>query len=114
MENIIKIYDNKIGISFCWKEINTNLIQIIFRDTGFHLTENEIEEFLEKTLASKNQKNCSTCAKGENCKSILLQTPSGKVSMAVSKVELEQIDDLLKGTLFQIRINNYLNNLCKN
>ncbi|CAM1349303.1 hypothetical protein [Tenacibaculum insulae] len=114
MEEIIKIYDNKIGISFHWKDRGINLIQLIFCDTGFHLTENEIETFLEKVIDSKNQKNCATCVKGENCKSILLQTPSEKVSMAVSQIELAQIDDLLKGTLFQIKMNNYLVNLCKN
>ena len=114
MENIIKIYDNQIGISFHWRDANTHLIQLIFRDTGFHLTVNEIEEFSEKVLDSKNQKNCATCIKGDNCKSILLQTPSEKVSMAVSKIELGQIDDLLKGTLFQIRMNSYLDDLCRN
>ncbi|MCT4699992.1 MULTISPECIES: hypothetical protein [Tenacibaculum] len=114
MEEIIKIYDNKIGISFYWKDKSAHLIQLIFCDTGFHLTVNEIEVFLEKVLDSKNQKNCATCVKGENCKSILLQTPSEKVSMAVSQVELAQIDDLLKGTLFQMRMNNYLDDLCKN
>ncbi|MBE7649108.1 MULTISPECIES: hypothetical protein [Tenacibaculum] len=114
MENIIKIYDNEIGISFCWKDTTNTLIQIIFRDTGFHLNENQIESFLEKVLDSKSQKNCATCTKGNNCKSILLQTPSDKVSMAVSHIELGQIDDLLKGTLFQMRMNNYLDDLCKN
>ncbi|WBX73874.1 hypothetical protein PG913_01040 [Tenacibaculum pacificus] len=114
MENIIKIYDNKIGISFCWKDTSNTLVQIIFRDTGFHLTENQIEEFSEKVLDSKSQKNCANCPKADNCKSILLQTPSEKVSMAVSQIELGQIDDLLKGTLFQMRMNNYLDDLCKN
>ena len=114
MENVIKIYDNNIGISFRWKGMDSNLTQIIFNDTGFHLTENEIEEFLEKVVDSKLQRNCSTCIKGENCKSILLQTPSEKVSMAVSQVELGQIDDLLKGTLFQLRLNSYLADMCKN
>ncbi len=114
MENINKIYNNKIGISFHWNDSSSSLIQIIFRDTGFHLTTNEIEEFLEKVEDSKNQKNCATCIKGENCKSILLQTPSDKVSMAVSQVELAQINDLLKGTLFQMRTNDYLNDICKN
>ncbi|MDO6743063.1 hypothetical protein [Tenacibaculum soleae] len=114
MEEIIKIYDNEIGIAFHWKNKSANLIQLIFRDTGFHLTVHEIEVFLEKVLDSKNQKNCATCVKGDNCKSILLQTPSNKVSMAVSIIELSQIDDLLKGTLFQMRMNNYLNDLCKN
>ena len=114
MDNIYKIYDNEIGISFTWKSTNNKLIQIIFRDTGFHLTTNEIESFLEKLIDAKLQKNCATCLKGDNCKSILLQTPSNKVSMAVSKIELSQIEDLLKGTLFQVRINNYINDLCKN
>ena len=45
MENINKIYNNKIGISFHWNDSSSSLIQIIFRDTGFHLTTNEIEEF---------------------------------------------------------------------
>mgnify|MGYP005997916473 CR=1 FL=1 len=114
MEGIKKIYSNDIGISFEWKESNSKLTQIIFRDTGFHLKENEIEEFLEKISDSKEQKNCVTCTKGDDCKSILLQTPSNKVSMAVSKIELGQIDDLIKGTLFQIRLNNYLESICKN
>lgn len=114
MEGIAKIYDNKIGISFRWKDTCSNLIQIIFRDTGFHLNEDEIEAFLEKVMDSKIQKNCATCTKGDNCKSILLQTPSNKVSMAVSKIELGQIDDLLRGTLFQLRMNSYLEDLCKN
>ncbi|MBE7629170.1 hypothetical protein [Tenacibaculum piscium] len=114
MEGVLKIYDNNIGISFCWKEANNRLVQIIFRDTGFHLTENEIEEFSEKVIHSKSQKNCATCIKGQNCKSILLQTPSDKISLAVSAVELEQIHDLLKGTLFQMQINKYLNGICNN
>lgn len=114
MENIIKIYDNEIGISFFWRNEITTLTQIIFRDTGFHLTTNEIELFLEKLTDAKLQKNCATCSKGEHCKSILLQTPSEKISLAISKIELGQIEDLLKGTLFQLRINDYINDLCKN
>lgn len=114
MDGITKIYDNNIGISFHWKDNNSKLVQLIFRDTGFHLTEEEIELFLEKVTDSKLQKNCATCSKGKDCRSILLQTPSNKVSMAVSSIELWQIDDLLKGTLFQLRMNNYLNELCRN
>ena len=97
----MKIYSNDIGISFQWKDSNSKLTQIIFRDTGFHLYETEIEEFLEKIDESKEQKNCATCISGENCKSILLQILSSKISMAVSKIELGQIDNLVKGTLFQ-------------
>lgn len=114
MEGIKKIYSNNIGISFQWKEHKSNRTQVIFRDTGFHLTEFELDVFLEKILDAKAQKNCNTCIKGNNCRSILLQTPSKKVSMAVSKIELSQIEDLLKGTLFQLQLNNYLQDICKN
>ncbi|RKF05315.1 hypothetical protein C8N26_0719 [Tenacibaculum lutimaris] len=114
MNGITKIYDNNIGVSFYWEENDSNLVQLIFRDVGFHLTEPEIELFLDKVTDSKLQRNCGTCERGKDCRSILLQTPSNKVSMAVSAIELWQIDDLLKGTLFQIRMNNYLNDICKN
>ncbi|CAM1370206.1 conserved protein of unknown function [Tenacibaculum soleae] len=70
MEEIIKIYDNEIGIAFHWKNKSANLIQLIFRDTGFHLTVHEVN-FFEKTLDSMNQKNSATCVKGDKCKSIL-------------------------------------------
>ena len=114
MESIYKIYDNNIGISFRWKEVKTNLTQIIFRDTGFHLTLEEIELFIDKICDAKVQKTCKNCEAADGCRSLLLQTPSSKVSMAVSHVELGQIEDLLRGTLFQIRMNNYLNDICKN
>ncbi len=114
MEDIIKIYENKIGISFQWTHSYSPITQIIFRDIGFHLTEEEIEIFLDKTIDSKTQKRCAECKLGENCKSLLLQTPSNKVSLAVSLIELAQIEELLRGTLFQLRLNNYLNEICKN
>lgn len=113
-KEILKIYNNDIGISFQWLNTSSDLTQVIFRDTGFHLSEEEIELFLEKVDDAKVQKQCGQCKLGDDCKSILLQTPSNKVSMAVSRVELGQIEDLLRGTLFQLRLNVYINELCKN
>lgn len=114
MSEILKIYDNTIGISFQWLHSTSNLTQVIFRDTGFHLSKEEIELFLEKVSDAKNQERCSECKLGKECKSILLQTPSNKVSLAVSKVELGNIEDLLRGTLFQLKLNNYITDICKN
>ena len=114
MEEILKIYENKIGISFRWLHSKSFLTQVIFRDTGFHLTEDEIEIFLENLIDSKTQSRCPQCKLGEDCKSILLRTPSNKVSLAVSPIELGQIEDLLRGTLFQLRLNGYLKEICKN
>ncbi|HBI41100.1 MAG TPA: hypothetical protein DDY16_09185 [Tenacibaculum sp.] len=114
MDCIYKIYNNDIGISFRWKEIQSKLIQVIFRDTGFHLTEEEIELFIDKVCDAKIQRSCASCEAAGSCRSLLLQTPSDKVSMAVSISELSQIEDLLRGTLFQIKMNNCLDDLCKN
>lgn len=114
MNDIYKIYNNDIGVSFQWVDMKSNLIQVVFRDTGFHLSKDEIELFISKIADAKNQEKCNGCKYDKNCKTILLQTPSNKVSMAVSKIELKQIEDLLRGTLFQIRLNNYLCEICKN
>lgn len=114
MEDTIRIYDNEIGISFKWKNQDSPLIQVIFRDIGFHLYVEEIEYFLEKVIASKSQKTCHSCQSKETCRSLLLHTPLHKVSLAVSRVELNQIEDLLEGTLFYANLNRYLNNLCNN
>lgn len=113
-EDVYKIYNNDIGISFQWSHIETNLTQIVFKEMGFNLSEQEIEIFIGKISDAKKQKNCATCMAGDNCKSILLQTPFSKVSMAISKIELGQIEDLLKGTLFQLRLNSYLWDVCRN
>lgn len=113
MDSIYRIYTNDIGISFQWKQ-TSKLTQVIFRDTGFHLTIEEIEIFIDKICDAKLQTPCSSCEASLGCRSLLLQTPSNKVSMAVSKTELSQIEDLFRGTLFQLRMNNYLQDICKN
>jgi len=112
-DSVFKIYDNSIGISFQWKK-NAKLTQVIFRDTGFHLSKEEIVFFLEEIQLSKQKKTCKTCSLGTECRSMLLKTPFYKVSMAVSLTELNAIEDLLRGTLFQLDLNEYLQELCKN
>ncbi|MFV0249036.1 MAG: hypothetical protein ACK5H1_08790 [Tenacibaculum sp.] len=108
MDSISNIYTNNIGVSFRWKGVSSNLTQIIFKDTGFYLSTQQIELFIDKIQHAKLQETCPSC------KSILLLTPINSVSLAVSKAELVQIEDLLIGTLFQIKMNDYLNYLCKN
>lgn len=114
MNDVLKIYENEIGLSFQWSYTNTFLTQVIFRDTGFHLTVQEIEFFLEQVSESRMKSACHTCQYRDSCRSLLLKTPSEKVSLAVSIKELNEIEDLLKGTLFQLNLNGYLNEVCKN
>ena len=111
--SVYKIFENKIGISFQWQK-NAVLTQVIFRDVGFHLSVDEIVLFLDQIELSRLNRPCIECKLGKNCRSMLLKTPANKVSMAVSFNELIEIEDLLKGTLFQIELNTFLHNICKN
>lgn len=111
--NVFKVFDNNIGISFQWKK-NAALTQVIFRDIGFHLSMDEIELFMEETALSRSKQPCLGCKLGADCRSMLLQTPVPKVSIAVSLNELNEIEELLKGTLFQLQLDYYLHELCRN
>ena len=113
MNDVYKIYSNGVGIAFKWQK-DAFLTQLIFRDTGFHLSIDEIELFIEQVQVSKINVPCLDCKLGTNCRSILLRTPSSRVSLAVSFKELNQIEDLLNGTLFQLELNEYLQEICKN
>jgi len=113
METVYKIYENKIGIAFQWKK-GAKLTQVIFRDIGFHISLKEIEMFLDKVKHSKLNCSCNDCKLGKDCRSLLLQTPFNQVSIAVSMNELDEIEDLFKGTQFQLKLNNYLDSLCSN
>lgn len=117
MSDIHKIYHNDIGIAFQWKidiERNNPKFQVIFRDTGFYLTIQEIENFSKFAQQAVARGGCSACKAKQKCRSILLKTPAKTVDLAVSEKELEAICDLIEGTLFQIKLNQYLNDVCSN
>jgi len=116
MKDIHHIYHNNYGIAFQWKRDiqreGLRKIQLIFRDTGFYLNPEEIQFFLELVKNSKQMYSCEKCETDKNCKNMLLSTPSKQIDLAVSKNELSMIEDLLKGTLFQINLNSFLNKIC--
>ena len=119
MENdIYKIYHNNFGISFKWKNTNSverkNKIQIVFRDMGFYLTQKEVITFYKNIYETKNAKGCSCCTYEKESRCMLLKTPCNKVDIAINKKELNQIEDLIKGTLFQLNLDQYLDSICKN
>ena len=118
MHEIHTIYSNAIGIAFQWQkdvaEGITDQYQLVFRDMGFRLTLDEIKEFSNHIQESKEYRGCSACNKDKDCKSILLRTPSFKIDLAVNKSELQEIDDLVSGTLFQLDLQQYLNKLSLN
>ena len=106
MENINTIYYNDYGIAFLWKKGSVKdhkRVQLVFRDTGLYLTTKQLVSFsstIDKTISKPNM--CKNCKDNDSCKSILLETPASQISFAMSYIELKQVQDLLKGTLFQL------------
>lgn len=118
MSDIRRIYHNDIGIAFQWKQDlaknKHNQFQVIFRDTGFYLTLPQMENFAKLIQQAVNRGCCKDCKAQHNCRSILLKTPASTVDLAVSEEELQSISDLIEGTLFQIKLREYLKGVCSN
>ncbi len=116
MNEIYCIYRNDIGISFQWKRDiarnNFGKLQIVFRDMGFYLSPDEVGQFYNCIRNARQFERCAECRQHEEYRSILLRTPADKVDLAVNVHELRQIEDLIEGTLFQIKLDNYLNQIC--
>lgn len=117
-KEICKIYHNNIGIAFRWQsplDRVSEKVEVVFKQIGFQLTKNEIELFSNQVACSKaTLSDWSQCAFKKDCKNILLETPSALVSLVVNEKELEQLDDLLNGTLVWLDLMNYLKNMSKN
>ncbi|WP_179338394.1 DUF6686 family protein [Winogradskyella ludwigii] len=108
MNDIYKLYHNDFGIAFKWKNSpikNTKKIQIVFGNTGLNLTNRQLTRLLKYiTKILDNLELCEECKSDNSIKAILLETPSGMVSFAMSYIEINQMVDLLKGTIFQIEM----------
>ena len=117
MDEVAIIYHNKLGIAFRWKNNLPNAdparIQMVFKDLGFYLLPEEIKRFSGNIQAAKYY-NCGNCSSEKSCRNILLRSPLEKMDFAVSAVELEQISDLIEGTLFKLNLENYLNGCGRN
>jgi len=117
MKEIEQIYFNDFGVAFHWKKNNEVLkdrIQMVFKETGFYLSANEIREFAEIIDQTCRETGCADCCHRARCHKFLLKTPLQAVDLAVSKSELMQIKDLVEGTLFTIELLDYLGFACKN
>lgn len=117
MNEIEQIYFNDFGVAFHWikqDKVLKNRIQIVFKETGFYLTNDEVQcfsEIIESTCIKLNNGGC--CCRNKRNK-FLLKTPIREIDLAVSENELMQIKDLVEGTLFQIRLLEYLKDICRN
>ncbi|WP_306352103.1 hypothetical protein [Flavobacterium sp. '19STA2R22 D10 B1'] len=117
MEQIEQIYFNEFGVSFYWKkgeETLSDRVQLVFKETGFYFSSEELDCFIDLIDASYYRMKCEGCNFRNSCGKFLLKTPFEHIDLAVSVKELTEIKDLVEGTLFQIRLDTYLNDICKN
>ena len=117
MKEIEQVYHNDFGVAFYWKidgKVYKERIQLVFKETGFYFTADEIMQFsfLVNDMAEKN--GCCECGYRNKCHRFLLKTPVREVDLAVTQDEILNIKDLLEGTLFNIELMSYINNLCRN
>ena len=112
MEEMKLIYNNDAGTSFFWiteEEVLTNKVQLIFRETGFYFSLQELKLFQNCINESYHLNNCcDDCEFRNNCHKFLLKTPCTQIDLAVSMTELELVKDLVEGTLFKINLVDYL------
>ena len=105
MDEVAIIYHNKLGIAFRWKNNLPNADPARIPE--------EIKRFSGNIQAAKYY-NCGNCSSEKSCRNILLRSPLEKMDFAVSAIELEQISDLIEGTLFKLNLENYLNGCGRN
>lgn len=112
MREVKQIYHNEFGVAFHWKkdqEVLKDKVQIVFKETGFYFSQKEIRDFaliIDETI--EDLECCEGCSR--RCHRFLLKTPLQQVDLAVTRIELEQIKDLVEGTLFVMGLRSYLNN----
>ena len=108
MNDINTLYYNDYGIAFQWKRCaakDFKKVQLVFRNTGFFLTEEELIVFYKQVEDSLNTQGlCPECRHNESCKSLLLQTPASQISLAMSLIELKNVKDLLRGTMAHLEL----------
>jgi hypothetical protein len=112
MKGIEQIYYNDFGMSFYWKEkgnVKSDKIQLVFKETGFYFSVAELQHFVVLIQDSSQKNNCcKNCEMQRRCTKFLLKTPVNQIDLAVSMQELECIHDLVQGTLFRIRLEEYI------
>ncbi|MCL6217904.1 hypothetical protein [Zunongwangia pacifica] len=120
MDDVDIIYHNETGISFTWKNgidnANEKRIQLVFKNMGFYLLPEEVVLFSENIQTAKRRHpKCFHCVSSEICeRNILLKSPLQKMDFSVNAFELNEICDLVEGTIFKMRLHYYVKYMSKN
>jgi len=111
MKQIEQIYCNDFGMAFYWLEQSTLIldkIQLVFKETGFYFSIEELQAFVKLIEDSCSRNTCSHCEMKHECAKFLLKTPISQIDLAVSLKELDGIKDLVQGTLFKVNLQEYV------
>ncbi|MBD3582249.1 hypothetical protein [Flavobacterium selenitireducens] len=117
MRQIAPLYFNDFGTAFYWKkdgEILMDKVQVVFKETGFHFNEIELETFAKLIDETCRKNTCDGCGMRHHCMKFLLKTPVSQVDLAVSPYELAEIKDLVQGTLFRMRLQKFVFGIGRN
>lgn len=116
MNNINPIYHNQFGVAFQWKRNSVKdilKVQLVFRDTGLLISKEELLQFSKNIkYTRKHSRLCADCAQNKSCKSLLVDSPASQITFAMNLKELNAIQDLVEGTLFQMDLDNFLGGIC--
>ncbi|HLN96511.1 MAG TPA: hypothetical protein VK183_12825 [Flavobacterium sp.] len=115
MDSIAPLYINDIGIVFYWKregKLLSHRMQLVFRDMGFYLTEEELVSFGGHIHEAVRQ-GCKGCPAGCQQKR-RLTTPYPQIELAVSGLELQLLEDLVEGALFRLRLLDFVSGVGRN
>jgi hypothetical protein len=118
MKQIERIYANDFGMAFYWvkdESVLTDKIQLVFKETGFYFSPFEMQVFVD-CIEDSRQRNacCKDCEVKQQCSKFLLKTPCRQIDLAVSMKELKSLDDLVKGALFRIELERFVNGCGRN
>lgn len=112
MKDIEQIYRNNFGISFYWKEGNeiiSDKIQLLFKQMGFYFSIQELNEFhdlIEDCVIDHNDYDTRGLKRAFD--KFLLKTPYVAIDLEISPTELNSIKDLVEGSLFRLKLNEYI------
>ncbi len=107
------VYHNNIGATYLIKDnFNDSLysqkIQLLIGDVAILLEEKEINALVKVIDSVKNGCSCDKCMSEGKFKQIKCDTDHFKLVFKSTKTRITDLEDLLRGTIFELQINSIL------
>jgi len=109
------IYNNSFGASYAIKDTieTTNSspfkVQFIIGDVAIILKEEEIKNLLNVVCSAKKGCTCKKCQNKTVPKQIKCNSNNTELIFKSNKTNIVALEDLIKGTMFELQINSILN-----